>query len=409
MSKILINSFAYRWRKREVSYYFGKSGINNVPDFEPNEKIYFLNQIIVSLLIHEKIILKMDFIEELELLIGIENVLRLFNQDAIEIIDDGGTMVGFLVDGDGKNLLMNFSDCSGLKIDAIEERLDKKYNGKVKRKTLNQVLLNVENRKIDIDGAWAGHLVEQELFHDLNNNHLVKLLDLKSENYTQVLDKDILAFMRLCYLNRSLIYQNDVNADFLLTEGFATDIVNAKISPLLRKEGTPDELFVNILTDKGIPDLATLIVNGIIKFEHVLELRNSFDGKKFRLWYKESGWDKKLVYKELMSFNSSIASENWVKIIRWIYPKMVGLFTNGIAGVGTAAFDTFIVGKLLKGWHPNFFLDNKLTNHIDSEIINHKISLSESRTYKRLGMKVGRNEKCPCQSGKKLKNCCGKI
>jgi preprotein translocase subunit SecA len=30
-------------------------------------------------------------------------------------------------------------------------------------------------------------------------------------------------------------------------------------------------------------------------------------------------------------------------------------------------------------------------------------------TYRREGKKVGRNEPCPCGSGKKYKNCCGRL
>jgi uncharacterized protein len=35
--------------------------------------------------------------------------------------------------------------------------------------------------------------------------------------------------------------------------------------------------------------------------------------------------------------------------------------------------------------------------------------VSESSTYRRALPKVGRNEPCPCGSGKKFKHCCGKI
>jgi uncharacterized protein len=35
--------------------------------------------------------------------------------------------------------------------------------------------------------------------------------------------------------------------------------------------------------------------------------------------------------------------------------------------------------------------------------------VSESSTYRRALPKIGRNEYCPCGSGKKFKHCCGKI
>ena len=41
----------------------------------------------------------------------------------------------------------------------------------------------------------------------------------------------------------------------------------------------------------------------------------------------------------------------------------------------------------------------KITNDIDKE---------GKKIPKRVGKKIGRNDPCPCGSGKKYKNCCGK-
>ncbi len=38
-----------------------------------------------------------------------------------------------------------------------------------------------------------------------------------------------------------------------------------------------------------------------------------------------------------------------------------------------------------------------------------ELSIFDSQTYRRSEPKVGRNEPCPCGSGKKYKLCCGKI
>lgn len=407
MSRIFIDSFTYRWKKIEDSYYFGRSSDNAISNFENNERLYFLSEFITSLLIHDKLIIKLDSIEELELLIGIENLLKLFNDDALEIIDDGGTMFGFIQGRNGGNMLLNFSNCSGLQFEAIEKRLDKKYKGSVLLRKLQPLLLNVEKRKIIIDGSWTGHLVEEELHYDLNNKNLTGLLSLKSENRFSIPDSESLAFMRLCYLNRSLIYQHETKADFLLTEGYASNILQQKLSPILRNIVNPSELFNEISSEKGIPDLASLVVAGTIKFEHIIELRNSIDGKKFRQWYKEKGWNKELVCQELMKFNSSIASNSLVKFLRWIYPNLIGLATCGLVGVSVSAFDSYLLDKLLKGWHPNFFLDDKLKEHINSEIENGKKVKKEKIIQTRFGRKIGRNELCPCGSGKKFKKCCG--
>lgn len=408
MSKVFIDTFTYRWKRNASGYYFGADINNQAHLFQPKERIQFLNELISSLLIHEKVVIKLDSLEELELLIGIENVLKLFNDNALEIIDDKGTMVGFIKGNSNNYILMNFSDCEGLQLEATEKRLTQKYYGKINSKKVQPLLLNVEKNKIDIDGSWCGHLVEQELMYDLENKNLTSLLNIKSEDRVNIPENETLPFMRLCYLNRSLIYQHKIGADVLLTEGFANQLLESKISPIFRNQSNPKTILEDIFTDKALPDLGELVINGILKFEHIITLRNSIDGKKFRYWYKEKKWNKETVYEELMSLNKSINSKTWVQLVRWFYPKLMGLATNAFSGIGIAAIDTLIVGKLLNGWHPNFFLDNQLKNTIDKEIQKKEALHTQSQTYKRLGAKIKRNDPCPCGSEKKFKQCCGK-
>lgn len=41
--------------------------------------------------------------------------------------------------------------------------------------------------------------------------------------------------------------------------------------------------------------------------------------------------------------------------------------------------------------------------------MNTKVETKNRHTYKRKEKKIGRNQPCPCGSGKKYKNCCRKI
>ena len=72
-----------------------------------------------------------------------------------------------------------------------------------------------------------------------------------------------------------------------------------------------------------------------------------------------------------------------------------------------SAFDSYILDKVSKGWHPNFFLDDGLKKLIDG-------SVEEYNKQKRVALLqqrfkgVGRNDPCPCGSGKKFKKCHGK-
>jgi len=47
-------------------------------------------------------------------------------------------------------------------------------------------------------------------------------------------------------------------------------------------------------------------------------------------------------------------------------------------------------------------------DYFESQRVMSRISIEDS-TYRRITPKVGRNEPCPCGSGKKFKQCCGKV
>jgi uncharacterized protein len=49
----------------------------------------------------------------------------------------------------------------------------------------------------------------------------------------------------------------------------------------------------------------------------------------------------------------------------------------------------------------------KIHRYFEAQRLTH--SISESTTYRRIAPKVGRNDPCPCGSGKKFKHCCGAI
>lgn len=49
-----------------------------------------------------------------------------------------------------------------------------------------------------------------------------------------------------------------------------------------------------------------------------------------------------------------------------------------------------------------------LSGHIHGPDCDHAHDHKPEQPYRRLAAKVGRNEPCPCNSGKKYKKCCGK-
>lgn len=225
---------------------------------------------------------------------------------------------------------------------------------------------------------------------------------------TIIKDEDILPLMRLNYANKSLIYQSQLQIDSLYTESDIQTLISLKLSPaLLNKSSQPNDLFENILKDKQIADFSELYINNFVSISEILKIRDDINGRKFREWLSDINYNKEIAYKELLSRLPGVAGKASTKLIRWAYPTIIGLL-NPAGGVFASAFDSFILEKMLKKWHPSFFLDDVL-----SAKLNTITSLEHKKKKDRLvedyfGRKIGRNELCPCGSQNKYKKCCGK-
>ncbi|WP_018479351.1 SEC-C metal-binding domain-containing protein [Pontibacter roseus] len=408
MSSILIDTLSYRWRYEDGYFYFGTEGRHKFYHFHADEKALYLRQFLISLLLFDKIYLKIQHIEEFIGLFGVVDAHKLLVSDTIVIIDDGGTSVAFLPNGDS-NLLLNFSSVSSLQIDAIQKRLFDYYQSYSDRNLLKAILFKAEVLRVEIDGAWLGHVAEQESLLDLRNRNVTDFLQFQN-SYSNVIvkDEDILPISRLLQANRSLVYQNELNIDNLSTEASIQGLVNIKIRPFLSaKTSQPIELFDRILTDKAIPDLTNLYIDKHLLIDDVLSMRDNISGKKFRTWLESINYNKAEVYRQLLSRTRNITDATLTKIIRWAYPNIVGM-VEPISGTIVSVVDSFLLDKVLKGWHPNFFLDDILSDKLNV-IIKEQKEISRKRlVQKKFGKEIGRNDLCPCKSGKKYKNCCGR-
>ncbi|MBD8001373.1 SEC-C domain-containing protein [Phocaeicola sp. Sa1YUN3] len=121
---------------------------------------------------------------------------------------------------------------------------------------------------------------------------------------------------------------------------------------------------------------------------------------------QKSDYEEQLMQQEIMNSVQNILGAKCINPIRFIGTNLIGLF-GFIPGIVASAFDSFILDKILKGWHPNFFLDDKLKTMIDDCIIKEKRKCQKEKLDKAF-KGVGRNDPCPCGSGKKYKKCHGK-
>lgn len=128
-----------------------------------------------------------------------------------------------------------------------------------------------------------------------------------------------------------------------------------------------------------------------------------FRGKIFRYWAQKSEYEKKLMHQEIMNLTHNVFGNDIFNAIRMTacnFWGLAGFFPDVIA----SSFDSFILGKIANGWHPNFFLDKNVKSTID-KCIAKKEQERKLEMAQKCFKGVGRNALYPCGSGKKFKNC----
>jgi hypothetical protein len=139
----------------------------------------------------------------------------------------------------------------------------------------------------------------------------------------------------------------------------------------------------------------------------ILKLRDNYEGKKFREWLEIEDFDSKRIYVQLLRSRKNLSPYSWQSLLRWFIPTVVGII-NTPAGVAVSAVDNFVVSRLMGDWHPNLFLDERLSKKLNEIVTNDRIEINHKRQLATWGKTISRNEPCPCRSGQKFKNCCGK-
>ena len=110
------------------------------------------------------------------------------------------------------------------------------------------------------------------------------------------------------------------------------------------------------------PSICEAIDSGQRGFKEFLQLLDK--ATTFKQWLHTVKVDEGLV----RSYVTDISRQGWMqsipgKTVRYMFTAAAD-FYNPLIGVGTAIADTFIVEKLLGGWRPNHFVDNRLANFL---------------------------------------------
>ena len=380
-----------------------------VDDKEVRRQI--ISEIFKTLLLHDKIVLPTTNIYKLVFAFGIEDAILLIKSNKFEFIDDLGlTVVMGEMPNDKYNLsYIYYASKTGLVKNSVEW-LERKLHNTKKYDTdlINVLLINTEKQNTDIDTKSIIDKILKETKYDLLNSNITNFLNYSSPTIEEVKRVDVYNLLRLTKLNQSLIYSSELNIKNVALDGVIKPIMGAKLSPLLNKTFSAnlyDVFFNEILQKKDIPDLSDLYMNGIITIHDYLELLSTLSSNRFRQWINSSNYDIATLEKDILSSNKKITNK-YIKFIRWTVPNAIGLLLPAV-GISTSFVDSYIIGKLMSGWHPNFFMDDILKKLIDKKIESHN-KIEREMSIKKRFPKTGRNDSCPCGSNKKFKNCCGK-
>ena len=281
------------------------------------------------------------------------------------------------------------------------------YHKKIAGKEAQALLYLIDEKKEVIEQEKIKQLTLKETLHDLKNEPFVTANDILRKNKWGQTEYHQLNILRLHELNTVVVTAGLLGANALKTDGEISVLMGKKCASVFAdklKNGVT--AIQSILHKKGFPDLGELFYNQVIGLEDILKLRNSLQGKLFRYWALNDEYDEAQMQMDIMNSVHTVLGSKLSGAIRFVACSALGLVSS-IPGIAASAIDSFILNKILNGWHPNFFLDDKVKERIDKCIQEKEDDAKKALLLERF-KGVGRNEPCPCGSGKKFKKCHGK-
>lgn len=381
-----------------IQYTISRSVLDNKP---------IIQNIISTLLTHERISIKARQINSIITAFGVQDTLELLKNNYFELIDDYG--VDFVIQnhqnyGEPTTIFASTTGANMSSLEYLEE-----YFNKVNHKESDLyklILLNAERNSVKIDINLLEKNIFNELDYDLKNSNLTQSMGIISSDRKHLDVRDSSKFLRLLRINSGLVYSIQNNCDNIFIDGEIKSILPCKLSPIIQsKQIDSIAALTDILKKKNIPDLSDLYISKTITIHDVIKIRENLNGKKFRQWLSDVNYNQDTIIETLVNSSSSINSRV-SKTIRFLVTNAVS-FIGPVSGITVSAIDSFVIDKILKGWHPNIFLDDVLKKEIDDKIAADQLQKRREQVGERF-KGVGRNDPCPCGSGKKFKKCCGR-
>lgn len=273
----------------------------------------------------------------------------------------------------------------------------------------NSVLELLDENKLEVDENEIRGKTLKETIHDMNTSSFVDQYSILRTNDKGQREFHKQRLGRLHELNMTTVLSASLGVESVKTDGNISQLMSYKLSSSVLMKQFPDGIsaFKTITASKGFPDLGALFYNKIINLDDILKLRNDYQGKIFRYWNKLDNYEEKELQKDVMNSIHNVLGNRLSNALRMLTTNVIGIF-GFLPGVIASCIDSYIIGKIAQGWHPNFFLDDKLKSLIDKNIEKHEREERAKIIMERF-KGVRPNDPCPCGSGKKFKKCHGRF
>ena len=373
------------------------------------------SDILSALILHDKLCVDIYDVLHLLNLFGADDCIKLLESKSFEIYENLGPVTGAIAkDSNTYKLIIadiGDSDSRNSKISWIEEILTKISTVPINNinkgqigKILALLVANIANTKKE----FVTDILFKETSYDVQNRNVTNMFDITSTDFEAINKNDLLKILRLNHINRGLIDAQRIGSDSVIIDAWAKKFIKGKLSPAMNEHllnSSVDIFRDKILSNKGIPDLNVLFENRIINADDIIAFRETTDGKLFRKWISGIDYDPEAIMTTLLNKKHQSLIDRIVKTVRFVFPIVVGL-QNPLAGIGASLVDSYIVQKIIEGWHPSLFLDNKFKSKIDENI--RLVEKQKKLEILQKINKIGRNDPCSCGSGKKFRKCCGR-
>lgn len=255
-----------------------------------------------------------------------------------------------------------------------------------------------ENKILSIASKETKRDIESQCFYDCE----------KIENGIKWVGTSYERLIRLQELNKSCAIASIIDANSIRCDAEISSLLSKKTERILSKK-YPDGIssFNQVLYQKKFPELGSLFVDGFISLDQILKLRENFNGRLFRYWMNQNAYEDSEMIADIMNSTSGVIGSKASQILRLVSCNLLGIF-GFVPGIVASAIDSFILNKMAMGWHPNFFLDDRVKKIVDESIRRQEEKEKRSK-YSNLFQGINRNDKCPCGSGLKFKKCHGRL